>query len=200
MADWHKYKPYLPYLIGGTALIFFLGYHFMQAIPEEAIMEFEPTYVEQGEEDVEEESVQVDVYVDVKGAVKQPGVYMFPEGARIQDAISKAGGMVSEADEDRVNLAQRLQDEMVVYIPVKGEEGILEVSQGGQSSASDLININTATQQELETLPGIGPSKAQAILSYVQEHGPFSQVDDITNVPGIGAKSFETLETLIRVK
>lgn len=164
-------------------------------------------------EDVNEELSQ-NVIVDIKGAVKYPGVYELTSLDRIIDVIELAGGYTPEADSKGINHAQKLQDEMVIYIPKLGE--VIENtetdsfvtftnsrnggSNGNNSSSQNQININLATESELTTLPGIGPSKALAIISYREENGRFQSVEDLKNVSGIGEKTFEKLKEFIVVK
>ncbi|MBM7645822.1 competence protein ComEA [Scopulibacillus daqui] len=148
----------------------------------------------------ENKAEQREVVVDVKGAVKKPGVYHMENDARIMEVISKAGGLNSDADQKQINMAQKLTDEMVVYIPHKGEN--IEQANGAagsqglsvNSSKDDKVNINTATDEELQKLPGIGPAKSAAIMTYREKSGPFKTVDDLTNVPGIGEKSLEQIK------
>lgn len=145
------------------------------------------------------EAVSVTILVDVKGAVKHPGLYSMQDGDRLLDAVDKAGGYTEAADTRLLNHAQRLQDESVVYVPIAGEEPpVYEQPATASSSSSDnstsKVNINTANESDFQTLPGIGPAKAMAIVQYREEHGPFSQLDGIKNVSGIGDKTFEKLE------
>lgn len=147
--------------------------------------------------------------VDVKGEVNHPGVYQSLDGERVIDLINKAGGMTGKADKNQVNLAQHIADEMVIYIPAIGEEPILSPVAGsgstGQTPANgkpadkSLVNINTAGETELQTLPGIGPSKATAIMEYRETNGPFQKVEDLKQISGIGDKTFEKLQEYISV-
>jgi competence protein ComEA len=160
-----------------------------------------------------ESTLPADVTVDVKGAVEAPGVYRLPSKARVLDAVNKAGGASSKADMDQVNLAQPLTDGMVVWIPKKGEKQPPAVASGsapgssdsavqsssGTGSAGGKININTATAAELDELNGIGPSKAEAIVRYREENGPFTAVEDLLEVPGIGEKTLEQFREQITV-
>lgn len=155
-----------------------------------------------------EEPASTKVVVDVKGAVKFPGVYELTTEDRIIDAIQLAGGYAEEADSNYINHAQKLQDEMVIYIPKKGEllrdEEYQPLGQALQQSHSSskkesLVNINTADESKLITLPGIGPSKAQAIIQYREEHGPFKKIEDLKSVSGIGEKTFEKLKDFITI-
>ena len=161
--------------------------------------------------EVEEASVEPEVMatvkVDVKGSVQKPGVYEFTMGDRVTDVINKAGGLQDEADSGQVNMAQLVEDEMVIYIPKKGE--IVESSMqtvpqrnetGGGSETNEKININKATSEELQELPGIGPSKADAIVQKREELGSFQTIEDLKEVTGIGEKTFEKLRESITVK
>lgn len=139
------------------------------------------------------------IMIDIKGAVQQPNVYQLPKGSRVYEAIKEAGGFTEGADERQLNLAQLLVDEMVVYVPTVGEEGIGEVVAMGQSSTQDegKVAINTADVVGLQQLPGIGPTKAEAIIAYREENGPFKEMNDLLNVSGIGIKSLEKLEGFV---
>ncbi|WP_353048215.1 helix-hairpin-helix domain-containing protein [Planococcus sp. ISL-110] len=149
----------------------------------------------------ENPAIAATLMIDMKGQVVNPGVYELPAGSRMQDAIDAAGGFTPEADSRAINLALIVVDETSLYIPATGEETVLPataqtVSEGGSS----LININTATEAELMELPGIGPSKAAAILAYRDEAGSFKTPEELTEVTGIGDKTFEQLKDLITTK
>lgn len=139
-----------------------------------------------------------DVMVDVKGAVKKPGVYRLPAQARVYQAIQAAGGFLQQADRKQVNLAQKCKDEMVIYIPVEGET--VEDFNSTESSDSKKVNLNTATVDELVQLSHIGPKKAEAIIEYRDEHGPFQSVDQLANVPGIGEKTIDRFRDQVTVE
>lgn len=145
--------------------------------------------------------------VDVKGAIQKPGVYEFTTGDRVTDIIQKAGGFKNGADSKQVNMAQLVEDEMVIYIPTKGEmadtsnQTVAESSGNVAEDKTDgTINLNKATSEELQELPGIGPSKATAIIQKREELGSFKNVEDLKEVTGIGDKTFEKLKELITVK
>jgi competence protein ComEA len=144
----------------------------------------------------------VDMMVDVKGAVMIPGVYRAEPGERVIDLIMRAGGFTQEADQNQVNLSQHIEDEMVVFIPKIGDESRieLELSSGGSVKDKGLLNINKATDSELQTLPGIGPSKSQSIIEFRETNGGFTTIDDLKKISGIGEKTFEKLAELITVK
>ncbi len=145
------------------------------------------------------------IYVDVKGAVHYPGVYPFTTEQRITDAIQQAGGYTEEANPQLINHAQKLQDEMVVYIPKVGEEVpetiMVQANTTSPTASSEgKVNINAADESQLTTLPGIGPAKAAAIIAHRQEKGSFTTTEDLKKVTGIGEKTFEKLQDLIDIK
>ncbi len=153
--------------------------------------------------ETEEREENLVMMVDVKGAVEKPGVYPVFEGERVIDVLERAG-LQAEADDSKINLSQKVYDEMIIYVPHKGEEldqSFLEFSGSGSpaSEANRKVNINTADSNELQSLPGIGPAKAQAIIEYRESSGPFQKIEDIMNVSGIGEKSFEKLKDHISV-
>ncbi|KOR86582.1 hypothetical protein AM233_23045 [Bacillus sp. FJAT-22058] len=162
------------------------------------------------EQSVNESAAEPEIIkVDVKGAVKSPGIFTAQAGDRVIDLISSAGGFTEKADTDKVNFAQIIEDQMVIYVPEIGEEdkGNLENIQVGTSgdavtkgTSGGLVNLNTATQEDLQTLTGIGPSKADAILEYREKVGKFKEVDELKQVTGIGDKTFERLRDSISVK
>jgi len=144
--------------------------------------------------------------VYVSGAVARPDVYELPHGSIVKDAIEAAGGPTGEADLNRINLARRVQDEEQIYVPQKGEESLPVSPPSGPSLSSpssqkgDKVNINTATAEELDTLPGVGPSIAQRIIDHRTTHGPFQSIEDIKKVKGIGDATFEELKDKITVR
>ena len=143
------------------------------------------------------------IVVYVCGCVRNPGVYELPAGSRVCDGLEAAGGFSEGADESRINLAGTLNDGDMVFFPKEGEElaeGASDYITGPEEEISGaLVNINTAGEQALCTLPGIGSSKAQAIISYREEHGSFNDIKDIMNVNGIGENLFKQIEDLICV-
>ncbi|EMT47081.1 helix-hairpin-helix domain-containing protein [Anoxybacillus flavithermus] len=160
----------------------------------------EPLPLEQQEQQ-EEKKEELSIVVDVKGAVKRVGVYEVAPESRVHDVIQLAGGFTDEADETKVNLAMKVHDEMVIYVPKKGEEITTEAATTNDASrSSEKININTATAEQLQTLDGIGPAKASAIIAYREEHGPFQKVEDLLHVSGIGQKSLEKIKEQIVVR
>ncbi len=133
--------------------------------------------------------------IQINGAVNQPGAYELPPGSRVRDAIQAAGGLLPEADDQSLNLAAKLTDGMRLNVLRQGEAPPTQSAAGGQR-----ININTATQAELETLPGIGPARAQDILAYREANGPFTSIEEIMDVPGIGPSTFEDIKDQISVE
>ena len=147
-------------------------------------------------------------YVDIKGEVLRPGVYEFSCESRIQEVIKKAGGFTEEADETKINLAQKITDQMQIIVPnlhSKQEGGVTEGnSEKGNlsnttpsNSKQGTVNINTATLEELQTIKGIGKKKAEAILQYRKEHGAFRTKEDLLRVKGIGKKALEAIESQV---
>lgn len=139
------------------------------------------------------------IFVDIKGAVKNPGVYQMKVGDRVKDALEAAGGLTEEADSQKVNLAKRLEDQMVIVVPKVGEEAE-EISAGVTSkeeAKEGKVNINTATVEELKTLKGVGEKKAEAIIEYRKKNGSFKTKEDLMKVRGIGKKLFESFEERI---
>ena len=139
------------------------------------------------------------IFVDIKGAVKNPGVYQMKVGDRVKDALDAAGGLTEEADSQKVNLAKRLEDQMVIVVPKVGEEA--EEIPAGVTSKEEAkegkVNINTATVEELKTLKGVGEKKAEAIIEYRKKNGSFQTKEDLMKVRGIGKKLFESFQERI---
>lgn len=165
-----------------------------------------PTQDEQ--ETVEEADVSpATLYVFVSGAVANPGVYMLEDGARLGDVVEMAGGFSDGAAQEYNNLARPLNDGEQVHVPLQSElnntevpvEQIILRSADGGSGQPGLVNINTASQAELETLPGVGPSTAKKIIASRESEGSFASVDELMRVSGIGEKKYSALEGLICV-
>ncbi|HEL2411625.1 TPA: helix-hairpin-helix domain-containing protein [Streptococcus suis] len=143
--------------------------------------------------------------VDVKGAVVKPGLYTLEADARVNDAVEAAGGLTSQADPKSINLAQKLSDEAVVYVASK-DENISVVASTTASSAmsqeeknTSLVNLNTATEADLQTISGIGAKRATDIIAYREANGGFKSVDDLNNVSGIGDKTMESIRPYVTV-
>lgn len=150
-------------------------------------------------------SAASEVYVDVDGAVVTPGVYRLREGARVAQAIDAAGGLTPEADVAGLNRASKVVDGQKIYVPHVGEQQTVGAVAGsgpgeasaGASVASDLVNINTANAAELQTLSGVGPSMAQSIIDERTQNGPFTSIEDLMRVSGIGEKKFAKIKDCI---
>ncbi|ANK63105.1 helix-hairpin-helix domain-containing protein [Loigolactobacillus backii] len=157
-------------------------------------------------------------FVDVKGAVKKPGIYVVTDNTRLFDVIRKAGGLAEDADQKQVNLAQQVSDQQIIFIPKVGEEvpaelGLAEQQPTPAESGSTIAttgsadgqqatgqtNLNTATAEELQQLTGIGQKKAELIINFRTEQGGFKQIEDLKKVSGIGEKTFESLKDSITV-
>ena len=139
------------------------------------------------------------IFVDIKGAVKNPGVYQMKVGDRVKDALEAAGGLTEEADSQKVNLAKRLEDQMVIVVPKVGEEAE-EIPAGetrNEATKEGKVNINTATVEELKTLKGVGEKKAEAIIEYRKKNGSFKTKEDLMKVRGIGKKLFDSFQERI---
>jgi competence protein ComEA len=148
------------------------------------------------------------LYVHVAGLVRHPGVYEFHSGDRTVDAVTAAGGAKPKADLDLLNLASPLVDGQQILVPAHGQAVVAPpvvpgVSPGSTpadpGAAGGLVNINSATETELETLPGVGPVTAGEIVAYRTEHGPFPSVDSLDDVSGIGPATMEQLRPLVTV-
>ncbi len=140
------------------------------------------------------------IFVYVSGEVRNPGVYELSEDSRVFEAIEMAGGFTGDADSDSLNLAGNLHDGDHIHVGKPGESVSSQSGMNGTSSEKEgLININTATSEELESLSGIGPAKAAAIIAYREEHGAFKKITDLLKVPGIGEKLYEMIKNRITV-
>ncbi|HDR7655599.1 MULTISPECIES: helix-hairpin-helix domain-containing protein [Bacillus] len=134
------------------------------------------------------------IVIDMKGAVVKEGVYEMKEGDRVKDAIEKAGGFLPEADRKKVNLAQMVQDQMILYVPNENER-VQEVAAIAKGEGK--VQINAASKEQLEKITGIGSRKAESILKYREEHGPFQKIEDLLEIDGIGVKSLEKIKDQI---
>lgn len=143
------------------------------------------------------------IYVQVAGEVRRPGVYQVAPGARLFQAVLQAGGFTEDADQQSVTLAARLTDGCRVYVPRVGEPIVdqtvsPELQAGGPAEAdTGPVSLNSATLEQLDSLPGVGPAIAQDIIAYREAQGPFTSVDQLTDVPGIGPAKLEKLRPLV---
>lgn len=204
MSDWlQRYRGYilitLIYLLISGGMVFFLR---RPAPP--TIVITTPTATAIPQPTVTPTPAPMRVYVT--GAVAHPDVYSLPADSIVRDALAAAGGATADADLNRINLAQQVCDQQQIYVPRLGEENpplpsppVSLTNTSGSGQTVGKVNINTATVEELDTLPGIGPAIAQRIIEYRQTNGPFQSIEEIKNVSGIGDKLLEKLKDLIMV-
>ncbi len=170
------------------------------------------SFVEEADQENEdrrmaEEDISSIHYVDIKGAVKSPGIYSFSPDERIYDVLKKAGGLTETADEDQLNLAAKVADQQVIYVPTIGEEipesarqePIHTVEELETNKQEEKINLNTADLAQLQQLPRIGEIKAQEIIRYREENGSFQKIEELQEISGIGAKTIEQMRDLVTV-
>ena len=140
------------------------------------------------------------IFVDVKGAVKHPGVFETTKDKRVKDLIEEAGGLLDDADTSTLNLSQKVKDQMVIYILKHGEKPKQMTENAITSSSSgEIININTANKEQLMKISGVGKTKAEAIIAHREKNGDFKTKEDITKVRGIGKSTFEKIKDKIEV-
>ena len=189
-------------LVGG----FFLLKPAPQTLVKETNLQAEVAAVSKDsstEKEVKEEPLEQDlITVDVKGAVKSPGIYDLPVGSRVNDAVQKAGGLTEQADSKSLNLAQKVSDEALVYVPTKGEAAASQQTVSGTASSTSKekkINLNKASLEELKQVKGLGGKRAQDIIDHRESNGKFKSVDELKKVSGIGAKTIEKLKDYVTV-
>ena len=174
-----------------------------EEVEEAATSLAETTILPQEVED--KTTISTVIYVDVKGEVHHPGVYQMKAENRVKDLIEAAGGFTPLADDQKLNLAQLLEDQMVIVVPKKGEEVNSELDQAPTSQKKEVgkegkVNINTATVEELKTLKGIGEKKAEAIIEYRKKNGSFKNKEELMKVRGIGKKLYESFQERVIVQ
>ena len=155
---------------------------------------------EQSDTEAEQNNSEEDqskIYIQVAGAVESPGVYILPEGSRIFEAVELAGGVTKLADTRTLNQAEILKDGQMIYVYTIGEVEL--EAQKATETADGRINLNTASMEQLMTLPGIGQSKAEAIVSFREENGAFEKIEDIMNITGIKEGVFSKIKDRIKV-
>ncbi|MBA8918725.1 MULTISPECIES: ComEA family DNA-binding protein [Bacillus] len=201
-------KKYSLYLIAGIIILLIICFCFLvgkeKGSTEPGVLkEQHETQVTLEEKQESAEKEPTSIVVEVKGAVRKPGVYVFMAEDRVEEAIKRAGGFTSKADTVDINQAAKLEDSMMIYVRKKGE-----ADKQGQTAAADTpgneqsqgVNVNQADAAELQTINGIGPSKAEAIITYREEHGEFQQIEDLRNISGFGEKTIERLKNQLTVK
>ena len=197
---WESWSLAIKSAVIGGVLLLLVGVGGLLPKKEEAVEESEAVVTTVLAEKTEENTtLEAVIFVDIKGAVKKPGVYQMKAGDRVKDAIDAAGGLTAEADSQKVNLAQRVEDQMVIVVPKVGEEA--EAIPAGvtskETSKEGKVNINTATVEELKTLKGVGDKKAGAIIEYRKKNGSFKTKEDLMKVRGIGKKLFDSFQERI---
>lgn len=215
-----KIKENLKYIIPGVILVILSIVIVIFYYPKEEEKEVKIT---QKELPKKEEKADKYLFVDIKGAVNNPGVYKLKEDSRVIDVINESGGLKENADTSIINLSKKIIDEMVIIIYTKEDiqkykenistkkieeeikKEIVSIDKNNKAEIStneeinSKVNINTATKEELQTLSGVGESKAEAIIKYREEKGPFEKIEDIKNVSGIGESAFEKIKENITV-
>ena len=198
-----KIKEYKIIVICASLGMVLGGFFFLKPVAQtpakESNLQTEVTTVSKDEKEdknQKEEVVEQDlITVDVKGAVKSPGIYDLPVGSRINDAVQKAGGLTDNADSKSINLAQRISDEALVYVPTKEEATSQEMpSSASNNKENKKVNLNKASVEELKQVKGLGAKRAQDIIDHRESNGKFKSVDDLKKVSGIGAKTIEKLK------
>ena len=161
---------------------------------------FVDTKATEDQEEIQLNDKKTDIVVEIKGEIKLPNIYQLKQDSIINDLIEKAGGLTELADTSKINRAEKLTDHQCIVIPNKNDAQAAQISSSQSTgSQSKLININTATESELDSLPGIGPSRAKDIIKYRETNGGFKSIEEIKNIKGIGQSSFEKLKDLITI-
>lgn len=198
-------------IIGVISTILLIGviiYFFIENKNDNQYFEFNELCEDKLENTVENviENVIIEekIVVHISGEVINPGVITLKDGSRVVDAIDMAGGVTQNADLSKINLAYILEDAQKVHIPSKDEENTVEEITSQSNSLNKeknlIININTANEKELQSLPGIGESTAKKIINYRKENGKFNSIEDIKNVSGIGESKFNKIKNNISIK
>jgi competence protein ComEA len=185
-------------LLVSVCLFAIYSYFFKGGDKELKKNETESIFVEDGEKAEKVVASEKKIVVEIKGEINKPNVYWVKEESIIEDLIKEAGGITEGADVTKINRAEKLKDHQCVMIPNKNDANNKDIS-GAKTDISrpNLININTANETELDTLPGIGLTRAKDIISYREEKGGFKAIEDLKNVKGIGESSFEKLKDKI---
>ncbi|QYA49165.1 ComEA family DNA-binding protein [Nosocomiicoccus ampullae] len=190
-----KYKTILLSSVLGIVCILLIAIFFKTTDDIEYTEPVEVNNSVSANEEIEEVVDNEYIYVEIKGAVKHPDVYKISKDARVKDLII-LGEPLQNADLNSLNQSEKLHDEKSIYVPVKGE--VVEVKES-ETSEKSVVNINTATKEELMRLNGVGEKKAETIIEYREENGLFNKKEDLMNIPGIGQKTFENLQEHIEI-
>ncbi|GMA09469.1 putative competence protein [Tetragenococcus halophilus subsp. flandriensis] len=198
-----RLKRFLPLIIATLITVFVLVIYFSQSNNEQAdAWEENESAFQQATEDSEKTTEETGkIIVDIKGEINKPGVYELEGDARVKEVILEAGGLTKQAEEKQLNLAEKLQDQQMIYIPNKEEAEEMEVDGDKQEGDNneDMIDINAADINELQEISGVGPAKAQAIVDYREENGAFESVDELNEISGFGEKTVEKLRDSIKI-
>lgn len=216
MLEFIKQKKNLLIIIGSIILVGIYWFFNMSTTTQDITIQDNMLEVAENTKDEKIESDEDIIIVHITGGVNKPGIVKLKENSRIEDAIEAAGGLTEDSDISDVNLAYMLEDGIKIRIPLidddldamEKEESYITEDSGKnvilednlESSSNSIVNINKATQTELETLPGIGPSLATKIIEYRESNGKFSKKEDIKNVTGIGDSKYASIEEFIVVK
>lgn len=198
-----RLKKFLPLILATLATVFVLAIYFSQSNNEQAdAWEENESAFQQATEDSEKTTEETGkIIVDIKGEINKPGVYELEGDARVKEVILEAGGLTKQAEEKQLNLAEKLQDQQMIYIPNKEEAEEMEIDgdKEAEDNNEDMIDINAADINELQKISGVGPAKAQAIVDYREENGAFESVDELNEISGFGEKTVEKLRDSIKI-
>lgn len=198
-----RLKKFLPLILATLATVFVLAIYFSQSNNEQAdAWEENESAFQQATEDSEKTTEETGkIIVDIKGEINKPGVYELEGDARVKEVILEAGGLTKQAEEKQLNLAEKLQDQQMIYIPNKeeAEEMAIDGDKETGDNNEDMIEINAADINELQKISGVGPAKAQAIVDYREENGAFESVDELNEISGFGEKTVEKLRDSIKI-
>lgn len=201
-------KKYSLYIAAGLIVVIIFSFFFFtgkgEGSREPSVLKEKDIQVTLEDKQEKTEKEPSTIFVEIKGAVRKPGVYTFQSDARVEEAIQRAGGFTSKADSIEINQAAKLEDSMMIYVRKQGEaERETQTASADASTGvekSEGVNVNQANAAELQTINGIGPAKAEAIISYREEHGEFQQIEDLRNISGFGEKTIERLKSQLTVK
>jgi len=198
-----RLKKFLPLILATLITVIVLVIYFSQSNNEQAeAWEENESAFQQATEASEKTTEETGkIIVDIKGEINKPGVYELEGDARVKEVILEAGGLTKQAEEKQLNLAEKLQDQQMIYIPNKEEAEEME-EQGdkqAENNNEDTIDINTAEINELQEISGVGPAKAQAIVDYREENGAFESIDELNEISGFGEKTVEKLRDSIKI-
>ncbi|MEK0174814.1 helix-hairpin-helix domain-containing protein [Tetragenococcus halophilus] len=198
-----RLKKFLPLIFATLITVFVLVIYFSQSNNEQVdAWEENESAFQQATEDSEKTTEETGkIIVDIKGEINKPGVYELEGDARVKEVILEAGGLTKQAEEKQLNLAEKLQDQQMIYIPNKeeAEEMAIDGDKEAEDSNEDMIDINAADINELQEISGVGPAKAQAIVDYREENGAFESVDELNEISGFGEKTVEKLRDSIKI-